>query len=228
MHHLPRLRRTPVLACCIVALVMVAGGIAYAAIPDSNGVIHACYLNAAGGQPQGSLRVIDTAKSQTCKATETALNFNQTGPQGAPGAAGAPGPKGAAGPKGATGAKGPAGVNDAWWSSQLNLDPIEGGSANQSSLFFTNLVAGSYLLNVTAALTSFTAADPGEIDCVVDGADEQTIQLFTQSGFIGEPSLGEMTATTPEDPQIVCDNSTGGPVGVQIYASATRVADLHH
>jgi hypothetical protein len=225
MHHLPRLRRMPALALCVAALVMVAGGIAYAAIPDSNGVIHACYLKAAGGQPQGSLRVIDTAKSQTCKATETALNFNQTGPQGAPGAAGAPGPKGAAGPKGATGAKGPAGVNDAWWSSQLNMAPVPSGGSDQLPMFASNLVAGSYLLNVTAALSSFSAS--GEIDCSVGGADEQVIQLFTSSGFADEPSLGELTVTTPENPQIVCSNPTGGPADVQIYASATRVADLH-
>jgi hypothetical protein len=223
MHHLRRLRRTPVLAGCIVALVMAAGGIAYAAIPDSGGVIHACYLKSAGAQPQGALRVIDSGKGQTCKTTETALNFNQKGQKGAVGATGPAGPKGAAGAKGPAG---PAGVSDAWWSSQLNLDDIPGGGSSQLPMFQSDLVAGTYLLNVTAVNNSFTAADPGEIDCVVDGADEQVIQLLTSDGN-DVPSLGELTVTTPENPQILCENFTGGSVGVQVYASATRVADLH-
>jgi len=47
-----------------------------AAIPDSSGVIHACRSS-----NNGSLRVIDSA-NQTCKAGETELTWNQTGPQG--------------------------------------------------------------------------------------------------------------------------------------------------
>jgi hypothetical protein len=223
MHHVRRLRRTPVLACCIVALVMAAGGIAYAAIPDSGGVIHACYLKAAGAQPQGALRVIDNGQGQVCKTTETALSFNQKGQKGAAGATGPAGPKGAAGPKGSAG---PAGVNDAWWSSQLNLLSIPSNGSSQLPMFQSNLVAGTYLINVTGVIDGFSAGAPGEVDCTVDGADEQVIQLVT-SEDTDVPSLGELTVTTPENPQISCDNLTGGTVDVQAYASATRVADLH-
>lgn len=54
-------------AVCALGLVLGAG-ITWAAIPDSNGVIHTCYKNNAW-------RVIDSAL-ETCRTTETALDFN--------------------------------------------------------------------------------------------------------------------------------------------------------
>ena len=62
-----------------VGALALAGGIAYAAIPDNQGVIHGCRNNGSGG-----LRVIDSANA-SCTAAETPLNWNQTGPQGPPG-----------------------------------------------------------------------------------------------------------------------------------------------
>ena len=59
----------------------------HAAIPDSSGVIHGCYRN-----HDGSLRVVDNPT--TCKHNETAVSWNQTGPQGPQGPVGAPGPQG--------------------------------------------------------------------------------------------------------------------------------------
>jgi len=68
-----------------ILVLLIFGGIAYASIPDSNGVIHGCYKNSTG-----MLKVIDSS-SQTCVSGETALNWNQTGPQG---------PQGIQGPSG--------------------------------------------------------------------------------------------------------------------------------
>ncbi|HMG33187.1 MAG TPA: hypothetical protein VKM94_04545 [Blastocatellia bacterium] len=48
----------------------------YATIPDSNGVIHACY-NKSGG----SIRVIDDSVTK-CSSNETSLSWNVTGPPG--------------------------------------------------------------------------------------------------------------------------------------------------
>jgi hypothetical protein len=102
----------------VALLALVGAGIAYAAIPDSGGVIHGCYST-----KNGALRVIDSAAK--CANGEVALNWNQQGPRGNPGPTGpqgpkgdagaagpqgAPGPAGAQGPKGATGAAGPQGV----------------------------------------------------------------------------------------------------------------------
>ena len=93
-------------AVLVVAFVAAGFGIATAVradIPDG-GVIHACYQKV-----NGQLRVIDTSKGGTCRPSESALSWNQTGPTGAKGATGASGPTGPSGPAGPTGATGPTG-----------------------------------------------------------------------------------------------------------------------
>jgi hypothetical protein len=88
-----------------------AAGIAVASIPGQGGVINGCYNNT-----NGSLRVIDSSAGDTCKTSETAIQWNQVGqqgpvgPQGPQGPAGPTGPQGPAGPTGATGPAGPAGA----------------------------------------------------------------------------------------------------------------------
>jgi hypothetical protein len=90
----------------VVGAGLAGGVVAYAAIPDSGGVIHGCYQKNVG-----NLRVIDPA-SDSCRPSEIAITWSQTGPQGIPGPqgpAGPAGPQGPQGPKGDTGATGPAG-----------------------------------------------------------------------------------------------------------------------
>jgi len=82
-------------------------GVAFASIPDSGGVIHACY-----NKTNGKLRVTDATnpKVGACLASsETELDWNKQGPAGAVGATGPKGDPGATGPKGADGAPGPKG-----------------------------------------------------------------------------------------------------------------------
>jgi hypothetical protein len=74
------------------------GGVAWASIPDSNGVIHGCYL-----KRDGAVRVIDSEAGQRCTRQETRIDWNETGP------AGPAGPKGDLGEKGDPGDKGPPG-----------------------------------------------------------------------------------------------------------------------
>jgi hypothetical protein len=87
-----RLIRPAVVALAIFGALLAAGGIAYATIPDASGVIHGCY-----NKTQGSLRVIDTDKAQTCTNGEAPLNWSQTGPQGVQGPQGIQGPQGPSG-----------------------------------------------------------------------------------------------------------------------------------
>src|SRR5262245_60784356 len=61
-----------------LAAFVVAGGIAYAAIPDSDGTYHACMLKGIG-----TIRIIDPAKQQRCTSLESEITFNQRGPAGA-------------------------------------------------------------------------------------------------------------------------------------------------
>ncbi|HEU5212419.1 MAG TPA: hypothetical protein VFU10_06580 [Gaiellaceae bacterium] len=88
----------------------VAGGAALAAIPDSSGVINGCYQKNVG-----NLRVIDPSAGDSCRPSEIAISWSQTGPQGPPGpkgdtgATGPQGPVGPQGPKGDTGATGATG-----------------------------------------------------------------------------------------------------------------------
>ena len=84
--------RSKILVAFVIAAVALAGA-AVAAIPDGDGVIHAC--RKVDG---GALRVV--ARASACRSGERALAWNRRG------AAGPPGP---AGPKGATGAQGPQG-----------------------------------------------------------------------------------------------------------------------
>ena len=72
--------RTPVVVLGLAG-VLVVGGVAGAAIPDSDDdEIHACYQ-----KNQGQLRVIDAEEGAECRSSEDPLVWNQTGPQGEPG-----------------------------------------------------------------------------------------------------------------------------------------------
>jgi hypothetical protein len=66
-------------------LLAVGAGIGYAAIPDSQGTIHACMLNATG-----AIRLIDSSLTTQslrshCTDAETEVTWSQRGPQGPPG-----------------------------------------------------------------------------------------------------------------------------------------------
>lgn len=73
------------------ALFVALGGGAIAAIPDSGGVIHACYKR------NGAVRIIDPSAGDTCAQPETSLAWNQRGPAGERGLQGPPGAPGAGG-----------------------------------------------------------------------------------------------------------------------------------
>jgi hypothetical protein len=79
-----------------------AATVAFAQIPDSNGVIHACYHTGNGG-----IRVVDDPSE--CTSGEAPLEWYQTGAAGAQGPAGPQGPMGPAGVDGADGVQGPQG-----------------------------------------------------------------------------------------------------------------------
>ncbi len=71
------------LVCSAAVTAVAVGSIAWAAIPTGAGVIAGCYEKMTG-----ALRVIDSEAGANCRPSERALEWNQTGPQGPPGAAG--------------------------------------------------------------------------------------------------------------------------------------------
>ena len=91
------LRKRKAVAIAFTVAAVVAGA-AYAAIPDSAGVIHGCYTNRGG-----ILRVIDPSAGAKCTSLETAISWNQKGLKGDTGAQGPAGPQGAQGPQGTAG-----------------------------------------------------------------------------------------------------------------------------
>ena len=88
----------------VVGSVLV-GGVAFAAIPGSNGVINGCYQKNVG-----NLRVIDPSVGDSCRPSEIPISWSQTGPAGPQGPKGDTGATGPQGPKGDTGATGPQGL----------------------------------------------------------------------------------------------------------------------
>jgi len=96
--------RLPIRSAVIVTVLAasIIGGVSYASIPDSAGVIHACYTN----KRPHTLHLIDTAKAPTCPRGTTAISWSQSGAAGTPGPAGPAGPTGPAGKDGTPGAPG--------------------------------------------------------------------------------------------------------------------------
>ena len=93
-------------AFATVAIFAVAGGIAYAAIPDASGVYHACVMK------NGSIRIIDPSTDQCRPSNETEITFNQKGQTGDPGAQGPAGTNGTNGADGKSPTVAPVAVGD--------------------------------------------------------------------------------------------------------------------
>lgn len=89
-------RHVLITAAAAAALIAV-GGLATAAIPGPGGEIHGCYA-----AETGQVRLVEDAAS--CRRSETAISWSQTGPRGETGAPGPTGPAGATGPQGEPGA----------------------------------------------------------------------------------------------------------------------------
>ena len=86
MHFIRGLRHRR-LALAAIAIFAVAGGVAYAAIPDAGtGVYHACMLKNVG-----TIRIIDPERQRCSASLEVEITFNKQGPTGNPGPTGPPG-----------------------------------------------------------------------------------------------------------------------------------------
>lgn len=131
----------------VIAVAGALGGaaVAYAAIPDRGGVIHACYQKTTG-----ALRVVDSEKDRGCTRAELGLVWNQTGPQGVAGAQGPAGPQGVAGPQGPAG---PAGSARAFISFGQN-----GSGASKNVTSVEDLTHGLYCVLLDPSIDLATTA----------------------------------------------------------------------
>jgi type VI secretion system secreted protein Hcp len=122
--------RTLKIAVPTAAALIAGGAVALAAIPSSDGTIHACY--ATGGTPPGALRIVD--EGIQCASGETAISWNQQGPVGPAGPAGPQGDPGSSG-SGGSGSNGDTGTVDTQGGGPsadifLKLDGIAGESTD--------------------------------------------------------------------------------------------------
>ena len=107
----------------LLVLGLAGGSVAYAAIPDANGVIHACY-----DEQSGQARIVDDADGtpKGCGAKEAAISWGQVGPQGPQGPTG---PQGTQGPQGEKGDDGAPGVSG--WERRSESILVPHGDNNQ-------------------------------------------------------------------------------------------------
>lgn len=225
-----------------------AGGIAWATIPASNAVITACYQ-----KNNGQLRVVDG--SAACNPSELALQWNQTGPQGAqgpqgptgpqgvPGRDGAAGANGATGPKGATGERGPVGPTGA--SAEAPVTPPDPYEFRASG---TNALTGIFSLqlggaNRTIRVDSFAGctppafgALPGNCYFTVRNLSD-TLEAWLQDSVDGTPdAVRDLTVRGPfsvngnvtPDVQFQLDAAfvTSATLDVDAGSSAAGTVDL--
>jgi hypothetical protein len=139
------MRHKLIVVAAVAGALVLLGGVAFATIPDSSGVIHGCYSRSGG-----SLRVIDNTVTN-CGKDETALNWNVQGPQGPPGSQGPKGDQGIQGVQGVPGVQGnqgiqgipgPSGVSHAYDAT----GGVVGLSSTPTQVVSLTLPAGTFLV----------------------------------------------------------------------------------
>jgi hypothetical protein len=161
------LRGRRLLPMIVAGVVLAAGGVALATIPDGSGVIHGCYAKSGG-----ALRVIDAGVTN-CAKTETSLNWNAQGPQGPVGPAG---PAGPAGPQGPTGPQGPAGPQGPSGMSQGYLASSSSSAVAESPAFSkvgsrNQVPDGSYMIWAQVQLLDGLNEPTASCKIAVNGSD---------------------------------------------------------
>jgi hypothetical protein len=168
-----------------IALLVAGGGVAAAAIPDSDdGEIHGCYANR-----NGALRVVDDQAGETCNASkETALVWNQQGPPGTPGTPGTPGSAGASAlPGRATGGSftaaqaAAANGTSALASSPQSVDQL----SPNAIIVARDLVVTTRIVGTAEETATFTLLDDGSptsVSCTIETTPGSSTPLSCNSG----------------------------------------------
>src|SRR5581483_2006916 len=174
----PRPRRSmsrALISVAAVVAVLAASGIAYATIPDANGVIHGCYAT-----KDGSLRVVDTGSGGACDAKkEKPLDWNRSGP---------------------TGPAGPTGVSHGYYSygGILSFTTLGWSFATVGQL--KALPAGTYVVTARGLVEDLPNDQEAECKLVAGGNDVQETLVDTYA--VGSPRLpftlsAAVTLTSP-------------------------------
>lgn len=202
----------------VLVLVAAAGGIAYATIPDSGGIIHACYSpNGSEGTNGTPLNIVDSPGA-TCSKGQREITWGQTGPQGLKG------DKGDTGATGATGATGPAGPSAAYTNYGVGLVSIAEGTVQ--TVASLTLPAGNYTLAATAHVNRDGDTRFGQ--CTLEpGNVNSTFALFPLHavGGIRLPVMGDVTAPNGTTVYLRCWGIDGA-VKATGNVTATQVGSI--
>jgi hypothetical protein len=200
-----RLRRGVLAALGIVALLGIAGGVAYAEVADS-GVIKAC-----AGNITGLLR-IDQGKG--CLPIEHPVEWNQVGPQGPPG------PQGPAGPSRASERAVSRNLRDP--STWIPVNTAT-GRLDGTQLLTMHLDPGNYVVTTEVIAGNFTGT--GTLVCITGNNALGGYEVGQQSvgnagGYVRQATLSyQSTFSAPDggDIELVCWNAADGADGGQAY-----------
>lgn len=214
--QITRQNRSPLFALAALAAAA-AGGIAYASIPDANGVIHACYSANGTGIPGGTpLKIVDTG----CTNGQAEVTWGQVGPQGPQGPQGEKGDQGDTGDPGAPGAPG---ISAAYTNYAEDWEPI--GDGLTRTVASVTVPAGSYTLS--AAVKAVDVDDWEWVQCgfFAPGTVHGHWVIFVASNG-NQPMLGDATVEFAENTIFVRCDAHEGTIKVLAEMIATRVGDL--
>jgi hypothetical protein len=243
---LPLSTKALVVGLMVAALLVAAAG--FVAAQDST-MIKGCY-----DKKTGLLRYLQSGSS--CRSTETAISWNQFGPQGPQGEKGqqgdlgpqgpqgAQGPQGPQGEKGETGSQGPRGPSNAYFTAPNSLML----SSTPTEVAILNLPSGNadkYLVSVSMELAN-TASTSQRVLCGVDTSAPAAIAAFRETvggGSPADPNTGtpaapntstmtvtlplELTTGTAQNVRFRCAATNAGVVRVNsIYMTALQVENM--
>jgi hypothetical protein len=199
-----RLMRPGLVVLATTGTLIVAAGIAYAAIPDTSSVIHGCFKT-----NKGDLRVIDPSAGGSCLSSETPLNWNQTGPKGTTGMTGAQGPVGSQGPQGQQGPQGPSGSSHGY-STYTNTIFVNGGAVFPTTVASLTVSAGNYVVWAHGM-----GAANHDLTCSIDTSNGTVASQAVD--IDSEYSMMATAASVADNSTISVDCTTGTTPGVQSF-----------
>jgi hypothetical protein len=210
-----KLIRPALVALTIVGALLVAGGIAYATIPDSSGVIHACYKVDPKGNldSNATLRLIDPSAtkpdSTACKKDEQSLDWNAQGVQGP---------------------QGPTGPSDLWsvdgYNTTFKNVAVVPGSTNLATT--STLPAGSYFVEAETEVNSVTSTPTDYFCDLADSSTEFQETRFTSSGdWVTIPVQAVVTLATPDTISLQCSASYPTSSAFNWQLAAIKIGTVH-
>lgn len=220
------------------ALALGAGtAVAIAAIPASDGTIHACYSTT--GTPTGAARIVD--ETDTCAATEKALTWDQTGPAGPAGPTGPPGDSGSSGTGSFGGTDTGSGSDQGGGPSAdifLKLDGISGESTDadhtgeidvEAFTFNAKRASGKVKFSPLRVIKVYDASSPKLMQAAASGRHIRSGTLtFRRSG---DPNgvefltykLSDLTVTSYQEGGANADDRTLGSLEDEVGLTPAKV-----